>query len=198
MNPADLHSCGCSVRQLLDSKWWEGPPWLKLPPDDWPSWETLPDEDMVIQERRKTVVSSLLCKDCKVDLYYVFSNHYVKVVRVLAWVLRFVSCCKRRIGQCMGKILQYREILLAEKCIMRYAQSESFAGIQDKRITCMDPFLDKKGIIHLRTRIVESADVGDFAIPVMLPSHHPIVERMVLSAHVKSYHVGVQGLLSLL
>jgi hypothetical protein len=35
-------------------------------------------------------------------------------------------------------------------------------------------------------------------MPVMLPSHHPIVERLVLITHVKSCHVGVQGLLSLL
>ena len=58
--------------------------------------------------------------------------------------------------------------------------------------------MDEKGIIRLRTRIVERADVRDFAIPAVLPSRHPIVERLVLSAHVKSCHVGVQGLLSLL
>jgi hypothetical protein len=56
----------------------------------------------------------------------------------------------------MGKILQYKEILLAEKCIMRYVQKEYFAGIQDERITCMDPFLDEEGIIRLRSRIIES------------------------------------------
>jgi hypothetical protein len=98
----------------------------------------------------------------------------------------------------MRKIVQYKEILLAEECIMRHVQRESFARIQDERIACMDPFLEEEGIIHLRTRIVERADMGDFAIPVMLPSRHPIVERLMLSAHVKSYHVGVQGLLSLL
>ena len=160
MNPAYLPSRGCSVRQLLDSKWWEGPPWLKLPPEDWPSGESESDEDVVMQERRKTVVSSLLCKDDETDWYYAFSNDYNKVVRVLAWVLQFVNCCrKQRIGQCMGKILQYKEILLAEKCIMRYVQREFFAGIRDERIACMAPFLDEEGIIRLRTRIVERADV---------------------------------------
>jgi len=96
----------------------------------------------------------------------------------------------------MEKILQYKEILLAEKCIIRYVQRKSSAGLQDERITCLDPFLDEKGIIRLRTRIVERADVGDFAIPAVLPSRNPIVERLVLSAHAKSCHVGVQGLLS--
>jgi hypothetical protein len=172
---------------------------LKLPPEDWPSGEAQPDEDMVMQERKKTMVSSLLCKDGEADWYYVFSNDYDKVVRVLAWVLRFVNGCrKQRSAQGIGKVLQYQEILLAETCIMRYVQRESFTGIQDERFACLDPVLDEEGIIRLRTRIVERADVGDFARPVVLPSRHPIVERLVLSTHVKSCHVGAQGLLSLL
>jgi hypothetical protein len=80
MNPADLPSRGCSVRQILDSKWWEEPPWLKLPPEDWPSREAQPDEDVVMQQRKKTIVSFLLCKDDEADWYYVFTNDYDKVI----------------------------------------------------------------------------------------------------------------------
>jgi hypothetical protein len=50
----------------------------------------------------------------------------------------------------------------------------------------------------LKTRIVDRVNVGDFAIPVVLPSRHPVVERLVRSTHGKSCHVGMQGLLSLL
>jgi hypothetical protein len=82
---------------------------LKLPPEDWPSGELQPDEDLVMQERRKGIVSSLLCKSDKADWYYIFSNDYDRVVRVLAWVLGFVNGCrKQRIGQCMGKIPRQR------------------------------------------------------------------------------------------
>jgi hypothetical protein len=37
-------------------------------------------------------------------------------------------------------------------------------------------------------------DVGDFGISNVLPSSHPTVQMVVLSTHVKSHHVGVQGL----
>jgi len=122
-----------------------------------------------------------------------------KVVRVLAWILQFVNGCrKQRTGPGKGKRLQCREIILAEKRIIRHVQKEAFAGLQNERITTLDPFLDEEGIIRLKTRITERADVGDFGIPAVLPSLHPIVERLVLSTHVKLCLVEVQGLLRLL
>ncbi|GFG28277.1 hypothetical protein Cfor_07899 [Coptotermes formosanus] len=69
---------------------------------------------------------------------------------------------------------------------------------QDERTASLYSFLGAEGIIRLQTSITESADVGDFGIPAVLPSSHPTVERLVLSTPVKSCHVGLQGLLSLL
>ena len=199
MNPADLPSRGCTVHQLIQPRWWEGPDWLKLPAQDWPSGEPQSDEEIVEQERRKGIVSSLLCKEDQTDWYYAFSRNYNKILRVLAWVLRFVnSCRKTRANQGSGKAVQWEEILFAEKCVIRYVQKESFAGPQDERIFHLCPYTDNEGIIRLRTKVVERTDLGDFGIPAILPSSHPVVEMLVLRAHEKACHVGVQGLLSLL
>jgi len=88
--------------------------------------------------------------------------------------------------------------MLAEKCVIRYVQKESFAGHQDERISRLCPYMDSEGIIHLRTKIIERMDLGDFGIPAILPSSHPVVDMLVWQAHEKACHVGVQGLLSLL
>ena len=198
MNPADLPSRGCTVQQLLQTRWWEGPAWLKLPAEDWPSGEPQPDEEIVEQERRKCIVSSLLCKEGQTDWHYAFSRNYDKIVRVLAWVLRFVNRCRKvRANQGSVKVVQW-ENMLAEKCVIRYVQKESFAGHQDERISHLCPYMDSEGIIRIRTKIIERRDLGDFGIPAILPSSHPVVEMLVLRAHEKACHVGVQGLLSLL
>jgi len=93
---------------------------------------------------------------------------------------------------------QCRDIILAEKRKIRFVPKETFAELQSERIASLDPFMDAEGIIPLKTRITKRTDVGDFGIPAVLPSRHPIVDGLVFSIHVKLRHVGAQGLLSFL
>ncbi|GBN46719.1 hypothetical protein AVEN_149540-1 [Araneus ventricosus] len=53
LNPADLRSRGCSPLQFSELARWEGPVWLKSPPNSWPKLEIKPDEALISSERRK-------------------------------------------------------------------------------------------------------------------------------------------------
>ncbi|UYV63025.1 hypothetical protein LAZ67_2002879 [Cordylochernes scorpioides] len=55
-NPADLPSRGCSLSQLLQSRRWEGPSWLKLSEEYWPSRYKDLNEEEICAERKKIAV----------------------------------------------------------------------------------------------------------------------------------------------
>ncbi|UYV65633.1 hypothetical protein LAZ67_3004912 [Cordylochernes scorpioides] len=55
-NPADLPSRGCSLSRLIQSTWWEGPSWLKLSEEFWPSRYKDLNEEEICAERKKTAV----------------------------------------------------------------------------------------------------------------------------------------------
>ncbi|GFY65829.1 integrase catalytic domain-containing protein [Trichonephila inaurata madagascariensis] len=61
MNIANLLSRGCSPRQMLNSRWWEGPSWLKQNSKYWPDGEISCEPQEVNVERKKT-------KNANVDL----------------------------------------------------------------------------------------------------------------------------------
>ncbi|GFT61350.1 integrase catalytic domain-containing protein [Nephila pilipes] len=58
LNPADLPSRGCFLKKLIQSKWYGGPDWLYLPAEKWPCSDFVVNEDEVLKEWKKTVVSS--------------------------------------------------------------------------------------------------------------------------------------------
>ncbi|GFV19515.1 integrase_H2C2 domain-containing protein [Trichonephila clavipes] len=59
LNIADLLSRGCSPRQMLISRWWEGPLWLRESPEYWPLGETPGDSEEVELERKKLKVVNI-------------------------------------------------------------------------------------------------------------------------------------------
>ncbi|KAJ8872048.1 hypothetical protein PR048_025649 [Dryococelus australis] len=58
---------------------------------------------------------------------------------------------------------------------------------------------NSRGLIRLNTKIIErKEDISAFRTPVVLPSIHPVVERLVYDLHCICNHVGAHSLLSLI
>lgn len=96
LNPADLPSRGCEVKQLLSSRWWERPAWLYDVLEKWPTdreWSC--DEAEIDKELRKTATKknfvctlAALKSDVETENEFLdrFSN-FKQMLRVLAYVL---------------------------------------------------------------------------------------------------------------
>uniref|UniRef100_A0A1Y1MC13 Uncharacterized protein n=1 Tax=Photinus pyralis TaxID=7054 RepID=A0A1Y1MC13_PHOPY len=81
LNPADLPSRGCSPKQLITSKWWEGPDWLFEAPEVWPKNYHRVDEEEILKEMRKGIVSSTLHVLNNGKFYRYFSK-YNRIIRI--------------------------------------------------------------------------------------------------------------------
>lgn len=96
-NAADLAIRGCSVSDFISNTlWWEGPAFLKLSPEEWR--DNKIEEMENVQERRSVVFLSKVILNVDEDWRLnpsKFSN-WLKLVRVLAYVLRFVTNCRRK------------------------------------------------------------------------------------------------------
>lgn len=104
MNPADLPSRGCKSKQLLESRWWESPTWLKSTKEHWPSVEDEINEAEIDGEMKKHVkqdkgVSSnvtmvnttcLSMLQTEQGWYMKKLPAYTKIVRSMGWILRFI------------------------------------------------------------------------------------------------------------
>ncbi|OXU17136.1 hypothetical protein TSAR_001696 [Trichomalopsis sarcophagae] len=102
--PADLPTRGCTVNQLLSSRWWEGPDWLHKNIEYWPTVETNAsvDEAEVNAELKKTSQlknAALISIKTTVDKYHLFHkfSSYDKVIRVIGWINRFCFNCHIKI-----------------------------------------------------------------------------------------------------
>ncbi|XP_064637173.1 uncharacterized protein LOC135493627 [Lineus longissimus] len=131
-NPADLPSRGVVADKLVDSSlWWNGPGFLEQEPENWPKnrvekSETA-DQEVKTSELGYLTVGQDGAKNADPKLDPSNFSNWMRLVRVNAWVNRFLDNCSL-VPHCRVKgELKPDEVQLAEKALIRDAQREAFA-----------------------------------------------------------------------
>ncbi|GFW58291.1 integrase_H2C2 domain-containing protein [Trichonephila clavipes] len=141
MNIADLLSRGCTPQKMLDSKWWEGPLWLKNNREQWPANEINCEPKDVILEKRKSELVN---------------------VNISEELVPWVHVEERKLSE-----LSSDDIENAERVLIRLVQDMMFPNL--KSISIVNVFKDNEGIIRVKTKITERKDDPNFIAPILMP-----------------------------
>ncbi|XP_028409519.1 uncharacterized protein LOC114532142 [Dendronephthya gigantea] len=186
-NPADVGSRGGSV--VGNELWSNGPQWLK-DPTKWPPKQVLEATREVKDEIKPTknpqaltTVRRPISPDSLEGLLIKFSLR--KVLRICAWINRFVkNCMVTRKNRKMGPLVS-EEIEDSELWWIRRAQSEVKEGPEFKDIRLqLNIQLNESGILECRGRID-----GDY--PMYLPRNSTFTKKVIERAHLATLHGGV-------
>ncbi|XP_067643662.1 uncharacterized protein [Eurosta solidaginis] len=181
---------------ILLSRWLQGPSFLYKDKELWPQKEPqLTSEHCISEEITKRVMLS-----SKGEYLINFSkfSSYSKVIRIFAWILRFVHNTKSGIRH-RGE-LNAIEVGNAETTILHRVQAESFAaeiealkmGKCVPKSSCLHqltPFLDDDDLIKVNGRIDAAYCLPITARrPIILPYNHYITCLIVQQYHRKLHH----------
>ena len=202
-NPADAISRGVSADRLSDRLWLQGPEWLtrqELPPVD-NAFMHYGGEDGVGQAEMKVVALTTESSDQLIN-FDRFSK-FVRLLRTIAWVLRFLSNCRSRKKQ-RGE-LSAEELAASRIQLFRFAQLEMFSQemadlekdkeIRYSKLYKLHPFMEN-GLIKMKSRL-QFADLShEEKFPIILPKGH-VALLYVRALHFSRHHAGVRLLLVL-
>jgi len=206
-NPADLLTRGISARQYRDSNLWKnGPEWI-CDSAKWPKWdqsqtsvllstgEEHSDETPCVQDL-PTVngVHSVI----HIDSY----SRYSKLLRVTAYVLRFIHNCRRQHHDRHVSVLKVHELQSAERLWITSCQATAFRDEIDNMKTNkgrlplvrqLRLFMDSEGYIRCGGRL-HNAPIDESAkFPFLLPGKHPLTRLIIHDAHERILHAGVSA-----
>ena len=194
-NPADLPSRGCSTKKLIESRWWEGPQWLKLSEKEWPHYTPIDDEESVNTERRKIALTALNNVNELSSRIVSYFSKYMKILRMIGWMYRFVENSRKKREEREHGELKVHELEKAEKFIVKLIQLESFSSEDIKNLKSISVLKDE-GILRVKTKLTEKKDFENFKYPILLPSKHKLVKLLIVEYHLSLHHAGLHILLS--
>ena len=206
-NAADLLTRGISSTQLQSSTLWShGPPWL-LSQSNWPTWS--PAIVIHVQTNDEEVEPTLPATDAPVTLkpglgQIIDITRYsklTKLLRVTAYVLRFITNIKRTLPKLSGHLtpteLSYAQVLWI-KSVQQHSFCNEIANLQFKAsrlplIRQLRLHLNNEGIICCGGRIHNTPVSQQVKFPYLLPQKHWLTELIIQDIHQRHFHSGTNS-----
>ena len=206
-NPADLASRGIGPKKLTESRlWWQGPEWLVLSPEGWPSRTDWRRKNHDLPELRTVVMTA--CPPPE-DLTLGFSS-YNRTVRVITWFCRFLFNLRHVPAERqLSPRLTLPERRGVELIFLKQSQSRFFK----EEIVCLEkgkelprrstllqqhPFLDSDGLLRVGGRLRRMELHTDRKHPTILHRMDSLTRLLVQHTHKTNLHVGPTGLMGIL
>lgn len=185
-NPADLASRGVTADKLPNNLlYFCGPPWLQLPPDQWPTFYNALD------------VLSHACFATQNDTLETLAERvssWSRILRITAYALRWLKIHRHN----KTPVPTAEETTNASRVWYRWLQSLSFpdeiACLQNNKplaknspLASLSPFLDEYALLRVGGRLRNANLPYDARHPIILRSH-PVVRLIVRQAHEQRLH----------
>ncbi|XP_077270667.1 uncharacterized protein LOC143901909 [Temnothorax americanus] len=199
-NSADVLSRGMLPNELTQSHmWWNGPPFLQLPEQQWPNSEFVLLNE-IPEQRKICAVAAPSHPNVIDDLLNKFSN-INKICRIVAYCFRALTPQNKKP---LTISVSPKEMTHSLNVICRVIQKQSFADEYDSLINhreikktsnllCLSPFMDEDRLIRVGGRLKNSFLAFDARHQIVLPRHHDLSKRIIELEHVRNMHSGVQA-----
>ncbi len=186
-NPADLGSRGT---KQLSKLWRNGPEWLSTR-QNWPASPVIKStvESQAEEKVKRKIVTCTIqpkvTKDSFDVLLEAHINNVWRVLRVCAWVQRFISNLKlegahRNLGPLTTRELKEQQVWWIKRVQQHPENAEEYQTDQVQ----LNLQMNNQGILECRGRIA-----GQY--PVYLPNGAPFTQALVYEAHLHTLHGGV-------
>ena len=208
LNIADRASRPCSPKELQNSDWVHGPPFLKqwdltevgqLPPQ-------VTDVELPEEDAKVTVLKVEMENNSLLSRVAEKMNNWVKVVRVYAKLMKLfskVDGIKQKLGVSLAPRKPNPTWTETEVYILKLAQFESFSDVigdlsrgkalpESHKLCGLAPFIDTAGVLRIGGRITRSNLPYGAKHPIILPTDHSVTRSIVAFHHAKVGHQGKQ------
>ncbi|KAL7724362.1 hypothetical protein ACLKA6_005826 [Drosophila palustris] len=203
-NPADFLSRGMSATKLADcALWWHGPPWLKSAQTEWP--RINPNQDStqigIDDEMRNLHGVLLVSEDARCWILERYSS-YIRLVRVLTYVNRFIHNCRIKKPDRLVDLISYAELSKGIIYAVRLTQMSAFPAewkalsggqslAKDSSLLSLNPYFDlKEKVIRLGGRLRDALLPENEKHPYILPYKHHVTDMVIRHRHAYTLHCG--------